>query len=102
MYYELGASRKTARAILVTQFSLIIILGSLICQNSYNIECMYIVDLEIADKYLSILQKCRGNDKSVDKNNGRAEKVADLGYFEAIHSQFFSSHLHYNPPGRRI
>ena len=52
MLLLIGASRKTARAILVPQFPLIIIIGSLICQNSYNIECIYIVDLEIANKYL--------------------------------------------------
>ena len=48
------ASRKTARAILVPQFPLILIIESLICQNIYIIECMYIIDLEIANKYLSI------------------------------------------------
>ena len=54
MWLLIGASRKTARAILVPQFPLIIIIESLICQNIYIIECMYIVDLEIANKYLSI------------------------------------------------
>ena len=54
MWLLIGPSRKTARAILVPQFPLIIIIGSLICQNIYDIECMYIVDLEIANKYLSI------------------------------------------------
>ena len=54
MWLLIGASRKTARAILVPQFPLIIRIESLICQNIYIIDCMYIVDLEIANKYLSI------------------------------------------------
>ena len=56
LLYHINQIKPKNCTVLVPQFPLIII-GSLICQNSYNIECMYIVDLEIANKISICHQK---------------------------------------------